>query len=175
MGGWGGFDAAKEEERKSDEDDNGGEDELAGEVGTGEEDVGEPGESGERRERIEPQPEGTREIGLGSAQNHDADVLREELEQKPDDDHGGDDVGEREEAEERCGRGKREQGDVGEAAGGMEAGEDAEEVAVARRRRTGCGSSRAGGQKTLPKAVTMMRMAASCPSTWASAGPRLAL
>ena len=47
------------------------------------------------------------------------------------DDHGGDDVGEREEAEESGGEGEGEERDIGEAPGGMEAGEDAEEVAVA--------------------------------------------
>lgn len=132
MGGWDGFDAAKEEQGDADEDDQGGEGEFAAEVGAGEEDVGEAGKGGEGWKRVEPEAEGTGEVGLRAAKVEDADVLGEELQEEADDDHGGDDVRKREEAEEGGGGGKGEERDEGEAAGGVEAGEDTEEVAVGR-------------------------------------------
>ena len=65
-----------------------------------EEHEGEAGHGGERRERIEGNAEGTRKIGAADAEKDNAELLQEELEQDARDDEHGDDLGEREEAEE---------------------------------------------------------------------------
>ena len=57
-------------------------------------------------------------------------MLGEELEEQTDDDHGGDNVCERKKTEKRSSGSKGEEGDVGHSAFEVEAGENAEEVAI---------------------------------------------
>ena len=121
----------EEEEGGGEEDQNAGKGELAGEVGTSEENVCEAGDGDEGRERVEPEAEGAGEVGLGAAQVENADVLDEELKQDADDDEGRDDLSEREKAAEHGDGGEGEERGGGQASGGMETGERRKEGACA--------------------------------------------
>ena len=112
--------------------DSGGDEEAPDGFAAIDEDEGESGDGEEGRQGIERDAEGAREIGLLYAEDHDADVLKEELQQDAGDDQHGDDLLEAEEAEERSDEAEGDEGAVGDSVAGMDSGEEAEVVAALR-------------------------------------------
>src|SRR5580698_2049481 len=96
-----------------------------------EEHEGEAGHGNERRERIERNSEGTREIGMADAEQDHAYLLQRKLEQDARNNEHGDDLRKREEAEERSDEAKSDEGAVGNSVARVDCREEAEVVAVA--------------------------------------------
>ena len=86
----------------------------------------------EGRQGVERNAEGTRQVRLLHAQNHDANVLQEELQQDAGDDQHGDDLLKAEEAEDRSDQTEGYEGAVGDSVARMNGSEKAEIVAALR-------------------------------------------
>ena len=112
--------------------DEGSNEESAECVAAVEQDENESGNGGKRGQRVERDLEGAIELGALHAEQHDASLLKKELQKDAGDDEHGDDLREREETEERSDETEGNQRTMWNAVPGMDGAKIAEVVAVTR-------------------------------------------
>ncbi len=123
--------SAEEVEDRAGGSDGGGSGKFCERVRTEGEDEEESGDGGEDRERVKRHAEGSRDVGVLTAQREQAEVLKQELEQDANDDKQRDDLAEGEETEECGGETERDERAVGKVVARVQGCERAEEVAIA--------------------------------------------